>query len=132
LEGIYPKPSALTPKQKPRGQAGNPQARNQPKPEGRKLKQNDTKWKNDEKKWRAHAARQLDSVGCVGLTACRVSSFRRLKTVTPLLHGLSLRVSQACQTDDVYFVVQRESLHKRIETMSAQSMVSRFPGMFFV
>ena len=31
--------------------------------------------------------------------------------------------------DDVYFVVQRESLHKRILLMSATSTISRFPGM---
>eukprot|EP00035_Acanthoeca_spectabilis_P039475 m.62553 g.62553 ORF g.62553 m.62553 type:complete len:767 (+) comp9616_c0_seq1:366-2666(+) len=31
--------------------------------------------------------------------------------------------------DDAYFVIQRESLFKRIETMSAHSLVSKFPGM---
>lgn len=45
--------------------------------------------------------------------------------------GKGWRISDKTTTtaDDVYLVIQRESLHKRINTMSEHSLVSKFPGM---
>ena len=53
---------------------------------------------------------------------CIRSSVRRVK---------GWRVSEsASQQDDVYVVLQREHLYRRISTMSAESIVSKFPGMY--
>ena len=66
----------------------------------------------------------------INVSACKGSSFECIAQTCKRIKGWSMSEKPGVQTDDVYFVIQRESLHKRIEAMSAQSMVSKFPGMY--
>lgn len=63
---------------------------------------------------------------------CRCSKGSSLECIAATLKRVrNWRASDRSkyQNDDVYYVIQRESLHSRIETMSEVSMVSKFPGM---
>ena len=52
-----------------------------------------------------------------------------MKKVIGKVKGWKLGEKQDAQHDDVYFIIQREWLHKRIERMGETSFVSKFPGM---
>ena len=56
-------------------------------------------------------------------------TLEQFKTTKPGTTDFKMTEKSKQNDDDVYFVTQRESLHKRILGMSATSMISRFPGM---
>lgn len=66
----------------------------------------------------------------INITACKGSSLECIQQTCKKVKGWAMSDKPGQQTDDVYFVIQRESLHKRIEAMSSHSMVSKFPGMY--
>lgn len=71
-------------------------------------------------------SRGLVSVGCCGVADLLFGCVSQSKICNKTWKRNNKSESN---NDDAYFVIQRESLFKRIETMSAHSLVSKFPGM---
>jgi len=66
----------------------------------------------------------------VNVSACKGASLECIENSVGKVKGWRCNDKANCHTDDVYFVIQREHLHKRIATMSKTSIVSKFPGMY--
>ena len=74
----------------------------------------------------------MEQLRTINTSACKGASLECIANSVAKVTGWQTNDKGNCQTDDVYFVIQRESLHKRIATMGKQSIVSKFPGMYVV
>jgi len=78
----------------------------------------------------ANKAPEQVQLKSVNTSACKGASLECIENSVTKVKGWRTNDKANCHTDDVYFVIQREHLHKRIATMSKQSIVSKFPGMY--